>query len=150
MNLFPFFEYNIAYLRFFYQFFPKLCHIVLQKYVPHLCLFLTTVAPAVNKNSRIMFDNLHRITYKNCFTRFRLAQMEQTADKNRKSTRSNLELKFKPLVIHNGFDHGSCDSLVDDHDEAPQFVTEAVSEKTFFQSQTRFGKTRVSLVKSFF
>ena len=36
MNLFPFFEYNIAYLRFFHQFFPKLCHIVLQKYVPHL------------------------------------------------------------------------------------------------------------------
>ena len=97
-----------------------------------------------------MSDDLHRITYKNCFTRFRLAQMEQTADKNRKSTRSNLELKFKPLVIHNGFVHGSCDSLVDDHDDAPQLVAEAVSEKTFVQSQTRFRKTRVSLVKSFF
>ena len=68
----------------------------------------------VNKKLRIVFDDLHRITYKNCFTRFRLAQMEQTADKNRKSTRSNLELKFKPLVTHNGFVHGSCDSLVDD------------------------------------
>jgi hypothetical protein len=101
-----------------------------------------------------MFDDLHRITYKNCFTRFRLAQMEQTADKNRKSTRSNLELKFKPLVIHNGFVHGSCDSLVDDHDvnhdDAPQLVAEAVSEKKFVQSQTRFEKTRVSPVKSFF
>ena len=36
------------------------------------------------------------------------------------------------------------------HDDAPQLVTEAVSEKTFVQSQTRFRKTRVSLVKSFF
>ena len=97
-----------------------------------------------------MFDDLHRITYKNCFTRFRLAQMEQTADKNRKSTRSNLELKFKPLVIHNGLVHGSCDSLVDDHDDAPQLVAEAVSEKKIVQSQTRFEKTPVSLVKSFF
>ena len=41
-------------------------------------------------------------------------------------------------------------SLVDDHDDAPQLVTEAVSEKTFVESQTRFRKTRVSLVKSFF
>ena len=38
----------------------------------------------------------------------------------------------------------------DDDDDAPQLVTEAVSEKTFVQSQTRFEKTRVSLVKSFF
>jgi len=37
----------------------------------------------------VMSDDLHRITYKNCFTRFRLAQIEQMADKNRKSTRSN-------------------------------------------------------------
>ena len=104
----------------------------------------------VNKKLRIVFDDLHRITYKNCFTRFRLAQMEQTADKNRKSTRSNLELKFKPLVIHNGFVHGSCDSLVDDHDDAPQLVAEAVSEKKIVQSQTCFEKTRVSPVTSFF
>ena len=76
--------------------------------------------------------------------------MGQLVDKNRKSTRSNLELKFKPLVTHNGFVHGSCDSLVDDHDDAPQLVAEAVSEKKIVQSQTRFEKTRVSPVKSFF
>ena len=53
-------------------------------------------------------------------------------------------------MIHNGFVYGSCESLVDDHDDAPQLVAEAVSEKKIVQSQTRFEKTRVSPVKSFF